>query len=63
MKTESKTIQVRNITEELYNKQELENIKKELYKKFEKDKKKYLSTYYYLTGDKYEHLEIYNKKK
>jgi hypothetical protein len=39
------------------------NIKKELYKKFEKDKKKYLSTYYYLTGDKYEHLEIYNKKK
>ena len=30
MKTESKTIQVRHITEELYNRQELENIKKEL---------------------------------
>ena len=39
------------------------NIKKGLYNKFSKDKNKYLSTYYYLTGDKYENLEIYNKKK
>ena len=38
------------------------NIKKELEKKFVKDKKKYLSTYYYLTGDKYENLDIYNTK-
>lgn len=30
MKTESKTIKVRNITEELYNRQELEKVKKEL---------------------------------
>jgi len=38
------------------------NIKKNLAEKFKPLKKKYLSTYYYLTGDKYENLDIYNKK-
>ncbi len=41
-----------------------ENIKKKLNKKFSSPelKSKLLSTYYYLTGDKYANLEIYNKK-
>jgi hypothetical protein len=39
------------------------NIKKKLKDKFKGMKDKYLSTYYYLTGDKYENLEIYNRNK
>ncbi len=41
-----------------------ENIKKKLNKKFSSPelKTKLLNTYYYLTGDKYSNLEIYNKK-
>jgi hypothetical protein len=39
------------------------NIKKKLNKKFSsKENKKLLDTYYYLTGDKYSNLEIYNAK-
>jgi len=40
------------------------NVKKKLNKKFldEKIKNKLLNTYYYLTGDKYSNLEIYNAK-
>lgn len=40
------------------------NIKKKLNKKFSSPevKNKLLNTYYYLTGDKYSNLEIYNKK-
>jgi hypothetical protein len=39
------------------------NVKLLLNRKFKKDKEKYLSTYYFLTRDKYSNLEIYIKSK